>query len=67
LQGGRGREALATVPELAEHPGGEPTLQSGQTQQDLAVRVGCLARQQRLELVFPNRTLAAQEQELLSG
>ena len=43
LQGGRGREPLAAVADLAEHPGGEACVQPGQAQQDLAVRVGSVA------------------------
>jgi hypothetical protein len=66
LQGGWGREPLATVTDLAEHPGGEAYVQPGPAQEDLAVRVGSVALEQRAQALLPGGAVLA-EQEQLSG
>ena len=43
LKRGGGRESLATVPDLAHYPGGEPRIQPGQAHEHLAVRVTFLS------------------------
>src|SRR5215207_8718029 len=53
LQCGVSREPLATVTDLAEHPGGEPRFKAWQAEQDLAVRVGFVSFQQRTQAHLP--------------
>jgi len=78
LQGGWGWESLATIPDLAKHPGGEPRIQPGQAQQDLAVRVcfwlvflfgvplvGADADEQLPQAALPRGALAAEQEQLL--
>jgi hypothetical protein len=66
LQAGRGREPLAAIPDLAEHPGGEPHLQPGQAQQDLAVRVASVTLQELAQARLPLGALPVQQEQLAS-